>query len=127
MLPSAAWLSRLAGIPAAGAAARLVAGIAEETILIAGVADAQLGGTDNFPTTLASPTPADTVLLRLAQARSGRHPQPGSQSRLRDLLDRGFPEDLELGHTEVRPAHGVVGHGAEAADVGEDPEGVLVR
>src|SRR6185437_1944977 len=66
MLPSAAWPSRLPGSSAAGAAPRLVTGNALVASLIAGVADAQLGGTDNLPTRFDSPTPADTALLRPA-------------------------------------------------------------
>jgi hypothetical protein len=53
----------------AGAAARLVLGKAVEVSLIAGVALAQLGGTDNFPTVCALPRAADAALA----------PRPGAK------------------------------------------------
>src|ERR1700719_1854906 len=51
-LPSALWLSKLSGISVAGAAvaAKVPSGKAVAASLTAGVAPAQLGGTDNLPT-----------------------------------------------------------------------------
>src|ERR1035441_1021295 len=69
-LPSVPWLSTPNGISAAaGAAAKLVSGNAVEASLIAGVALAQLGGTDNLPTVCALPMAADAA----------RAPKPGAK------------------------------------------------
>src|ERR1700739_260397 len=70
-LPSVLWLSRPNGISVAGAAvaANVVSGTAVEASLIAGVAPAQLGGTDNLPIVCALPIVADA-------ARAPRPPRP---------------------------------------------------
>src|SRR6202012_3731979 len=63
-LPSVLWLSRPNGISVAGAAvaAKAVSGNAVEASLIAGVAPAQLGGTDTLPIVCALPKAADAAL-----------------------------------------------------------------
>src|ERR1700757_2216214 len=62
-LPSVAWLSRPNGMSVAGAAAaKALSGNAVAVSLIAGVAPAQLGGTDNLPTVCALPRAADAAL-----------------------------------------------------------------
>lgn len=75
MLPSAAWLSRPPAIPDAGAAARAAAGAPVAARRIAGLAEAQLGGTDRLPTRFASDMVADTVELRPAPSPP-RSPAP---------------------------------------------------
>ncbi|GLE52100.1 hypothetical protein [Mycobacterium montefiorense] len=61
-------MTRPLGKPGTAAAATLVAGSALEASLIAGVAVAQLGGTDNLPTVGALPSTADTGLAGTAAA-----------------------------------------------------------
>src|ERR1700752_5258411 len=68
-LPSVPWLNSPIGISVAGAAVRLVVGKAVEASLIAGVAPAQLGGTDNLPTDCAPPRAADAALAPMPGAR----------------------------------------------------------
>src|ERR1700754_4021662 len=61
-LPSVPWLNSPIGISVAGAAARLVVGKAVEASLNAGVALAQLGGTDSLPTVCPLLSAADAAL-----------------------------------------------------------------
>src|SRR5271155_1936371 len=63
-LPIVLWLSKLSGISVAGAAvaAKVPSGKAVAASLTAGVAPAQLGGTDNLPTVCALPIAADAAL-----------------------------------------------------------------
>ena len=64
---------------AAGTASGPAADNAAATVLIAGVAVAQLGGTDNFPTSVpAFPMPADTELVSHASA-AATAPKPAAQ------------------------------------------------
>jgi hypothetical protein len=64
ILARAISLNRLPVLPAktSGAALRLVAGSATADSLIAGAAAVQACGTDNAPTEVAWPTPADTAV-----------------------------------------------------------------
>lgn len=77
-LPNAIWPSRPAGIPAAGAAAAAVAGVRPLANRMAGVADAQVGGTDSLPTVFASPTPTETAPVRPAPADRRPSPAPNA-------------------------------------------------
>src|ERR1700740_1187555 len=74
-LPSVLWFSRPNGISVAGAAvaANVVSGNAVEASLIAGVAPAQLGGTDNLPIVCALPIVAETP-------RAPRHLNPPTRA-----------------------------------------------
>src|ERR1700758_3867821 len=87
-LPSVPWLNSPIGISVVGAAARLVVGKAVEASLIAGVALAQLGGTDNLPTDCALPRAADAALA----------PRPGAKCPAEDSPPLSDPNPIPWLH-----------------------------
>src|ERR1700684_132586 len=82
-LPIVLWLSRLSGISVVGAAvaAKAPSGNAVAASLTAGVALAQLGGTDNLPIACALPSAADAARAPKPAACPGEDSPPLSEPK----------------------------------------------